>query len=89
MSVQSGRVCVGGVDAGLLAIGVAEEDEAVDGLEAPLVFEELVGEPVEEFGVGGSVAAEAKVARCGNDAGAEVMMPEAVDDDSAGERVCG
>ena len=58
LSIQSGRVCVGGVDAGLLAIGVAEEDEAVDGFEAPLVFEELIGEPVEEFGVGGSIAAE-------------------------------
>ncbi len=89
MSIESGCVCVGGVGVGQLAIGVAEEDEAVDRFEAPLVFEELIGEPVEEFGVGGSITAESKVAGCGNDACSEVVMPEAVDDDSAGEWICG
>ena len=48
---------------------------------------EFGGQEVEELGVRRARAVEAEVARRVDDAGAEVMMPEAVHDDTRGERI--
>ena len=43
-------------------------------------------EEVEQLGVAGFVAAEAEVAGGGDEALAEMMMPDAIDDDARGQR---
>src|SRR5262249_2529612 len=50
-----------GSEAGLHAVGVARDDQAVDGLHAPAVLHELHGEPIEQFGVRGAFAVPAEV----------------------------
>ena len=76
--------------AGLLAVGGAGEDEAVELFEgAAEVVAEGGGEPVEEFGVGGEVAHVAEVVRGIDEAAAEVVVPDAVDDAAPGEGVLG
>ena len=47
-----------------------------------------MGEPVEKFGVGGALALGTEIVWGGDDAAAEVLLPDAVDDD-AGEEVAG
>ena len=56
-------------------------------LEAPAVFDEGAGEPVEQGGVGGAVAEDAEVFGAGDEAATEVPAPEAVDGDAGGEGV--
>ncbi len=77
-----------GIGAGLL-VGGAGEDEAVDGFDAPAFGDEAEGEPVEESGVGRGIGAEAEVAGGGDEAAAEVVVPDAVDHDPGGEGVGG
>jgi len=55
--------------------------------EGPLVGDEIAGEPVEQFRVGGWAAAVAEVARGGDEACVEAELPEPVDDDAGGEGV--
>ncbi len=55
--------------------------------EGPLVGDEVAGEPVEQFRVGGRAAAVAEVAGGGDEAGVEAELPETVDDDAGGEGV--
>ena len=79
----------GGVVGGGLLVGGGEEDAAVEFFERPAGGDEVDGEGIEEFGMGGQIAAEAEVAGGGDEAGAEVVHPDAVDEDAGGERVVG
>ena len=54
----------------------------------PLIAE-VEGEPVEQLGVGGEFAGDAEVAGASDQAGAEDVLPEAIDGDAGGERVVG
>src|SRR5215831_9672906 len=45
---------------------------------------EFAGEPVEEFGMGWGIDAGAEVFGCGDDALAEIFLPDAIDDDASG-----
>jgi hypothetical protein len=50
---------------------------------------EPVREPVEQFGMRGSGSHEAEVVRGGDEALAEVLLPDAIHDHACGERVAG
>ena len=47
-------------------------------LEPESVVSELRCQPVEQLWVAGAAAVEAKVVRCLDDAGAEMMMPQSI-----------
>ena len=76
---------IGGVGAALEGLG--EEDVAKEGLYGTAGGDEALGEVIEEFGVSGEVAEFAEVVGGGDEAAAEDVMPEAVDDDAGGEGI--
>ena len=51
--------------------------------------DELHRQVVEQFRMGGRIAAEAEIARRADDSETEVMHPHAIDDHARGDRVCG
>jgi hypothetical protein len=69
--------------------GLRHQDELVDVFEAPFVRDEFAGEEVEQLGMRGTCSIDSEVAGRLNKAGAEVIMPEAIDDDTRGQRICG
>ena len=56
-------------------------------LEPPAVFHEIAGEPVEQLGVAWQFAQFTEVARCIDQAAAEVVHPKTVDEHAGRERV--
>ena len=72
-----------------LAIGVGGDDAGDEFFHVPAVFAEGDSEPVEEFGMGGRGALGAEVVAGFDEAGAEELLPEAVDGDAGGEGVVG
>ena len=72
---------------GRLPIGGRHEDPLMEFLQGPAFIHEAQGEPIKEFGVRGLLGHIAEVIGRGNDAGAEVVQPEPVDEDAGGERV--
>ena len=66
---------------GLLKRG-AGDDQAMDGLEPPMVSNQLRSEPVQQVGVSGFFAVTTEVVWGGNNALAKVALPETVDDHS-------
>src|SRR5688572_16748393 len=76
---------LGGVEGAVGPVGGAEHDLLLQGLETPVVFDQRGREVVEEFGVRGRGAARAEVAGCGDDAAADVVLPEPVGGDAGGE----
>src|SRR5690349_11737400 len=58
-------------------------------LEAPLLTDQLSRQPVEQSRVRRPAAIEAKVIRRVDQANAEMIVPEAVDDDSGSQRIAG
>ena len=70
-----------------LAVGLREDDLAVQAFDPPAAFDEIGGEPVEQFGVAGGFAVGAEVAGGADEASAEMVLPDAVDQDAGRERV--
>ena len=70
-------------------VGGRIHDEAVKGLEAPTIGLEASREPFEELWVGRRLAARAEVVWRPHDPGAEMPLPETVDDHARGERALG
>ena len=68
-------------------VGFGEQDLAVEFLQAPAAGDEAGGELIEQFGMGGPVAHTTEIRGRADDAFAEMMLPDAVDDDAGGERV--
>ena len=70
------------------AVGVAGEDQAVRVflIDQPS-FDELRGEPVEQLGMRRRLAHDAEVVRRAHQAFAEVVVPDAIDDDAGGQRM--
>ena len=56
-------------------------------LDRPAAFNEGGGHPVEELGVARGFGHVAEVVRRGHDADAEVMHPEAIDQDAGRKRI--
>ena len=80
----------GGAVGGALAVGGAGYEEAVELLKRAVSFvAEPDGEPIEELRVGGWAAHFAEVGGGIDEAGAEVILPYAVDDGAPGEDVLG
>src|SRR2546423_1257992 len=71
----------------LLLISAAEQDQAMQRLHAEAVFDELIGEPVEELGMSGTAAHAAKIVRGGDDAGSEMILPDAIDHHARRQRI--
>ena len=60
-------------------VGLAGDDEPVEGLEAPAGFDEAQGQPVEQLGMARGFGAQAEVAGGLDQAGAEVVLSDAID----------
>ena len=69
--------------------GAGSENKAKRVLDRAVVAVEIRSEEVEEFRVRGFAAKAAEIVGGGDDAAAEDMVPEAVDDNAGGERVVG
>ena len=83
-----------GIDFFVVRVGLAtflvdmgEHDDAVELFDGPIFFDERGGEVVEEFGVGRGFALGAEVIEGGDEAFAEVVHPEAIDEDASGEGI--
>ena len=53
--------------------------------DTPAASDELPSEPIEQFRIAGALTLRAEIVGCGNDAAAEMVLPDAVDHDSRGE----
>ena len=84
---------VGGLPVGVVGgeggelVGAGEDEAADEFFEGPAVGDEVVGEVVEEEGVGGGVASGAEVVDGADKAFTEEVHPDAVDEDAGGEGV--
>ena len=58
-------------------------------LELPVLGDELARQPVEQVRVRGALAVEAKVVRRADDAAAEMVVPDAVNQHAGGQRILG
>src|SRR5215468_5766445 len=54
---------------------------------APAAFDELDRQPVEQFGMGRALTSRAEVFRRRYQSSAEILLPDAIDDDARGQRV--
>ena len=73
----------------VLLVGGAGYNEAVDVLHAPVVFHELDGEPIEELRMGWAGTLVAEVLGSFEQSGAEVGLPDPVDESAGGGRGVG
>ena len=74
---------------GRLAIGRRGQDQPVQRLELPAARDEFGRQPVEQLGVAGGLAQPAEVARRADQAAAEMVLPDPVDDDAGRQRIVG
>src|SRR5208283_6163240 len=65
-----------------LPIGGGEQNLAVQAFDAPAVLHEIIGEIIEEFLIARLVAGLAEVADGRDDALAEILVPDAIDEDA-------
>ena len=70
-----------------LAVGGGSEDQAMESLQLPSVLHEIVGEPVEEFGMRRALAHGTEIRGRADEAAAEVMHPDAVHQHAGDERI--
>src|SRR5690606_26804249 len=68
------------VEMGRLPVGGAGHDLTVEPLEGLALIEEIRGEPLQQFGMGGWRAHAAEIVGGGDDALAEVIVPDPVYD---------
>jgi hypothetical protein len=68
-------------------VGLGHHHQLVDRLDPPAALHELHCQPVEQLGVRRRVAHLPEVLERRDDAAAEVLLPDAIDDDAGGERV--
>ena len=68
-------------------IGLREDDLALDGLDRPAARDEPLRQPVEQLGMARRLAADPEIGRRGDDAPAEVVLPDPVDHHAGRERI--
>jgi hypothetical protein len=84
---------VGGLPIGVLGgqagelVGAGEDEATNEFFEGPAVGHEVVGEVVEQEGVGGEITGGAEVIDGADEALAEEVHPDAVDEDAGGEGI--
>ena len=86
LGVQFG---VTGIVLAALLINAGKHDEAVEFFDGPTVLHEAGGQVIEQFGMARRVGLVAEIVRGGDKALAEMMHPDAVDQDAGGEGVVG
>ena len=64
-----------------------EQSRGAGFLQRPAAVDEALGQPVEQFRVGRRLAKRTEVVRRANDRLAKVMLPNAVDHHTSGERI--
>ena len=74
---------------GSALVSGGSDDEAMDGLDAPILGNEFSGEPIEELGVGWWGALGAVVVFRFDQTRAKILLPDAVDHHASSERVGG
>jgi hypothetical protein len=57
--------------------------------QVPAALDQLHGEPVEQFGMGGALSLDAEVLRRADETRTEEHLPEVIRDDAGGERIVG
>src|SRR5205085_7739512 len=67
--VQRGR------DLGRLAIGGAVHDGSMEMFEAPLMFHEIAGQPIQQLRMGWGVTLHSEILGCAHETDAEVSLP--------------
>src|SRR4026209_2167691 len=72
-----------------LLIGIGSQNQPVQCLEAPFLFHELGCQKIQQLWMRGPVAVDAKVAGCPNQSFAEMVLPNAVYDDTRSQRILG
>ena len=72
---------------GRLLIGRRGQHQPVHLLDAPATLDEGVGQPIEQFGVRGALAVDAKVGSGGDDAAPKVLLPNAIHYHARGEGI--
>ena len=73
--------------AGLLPVGRRHQHQFVQRFQAAAIGNELPREPVEQFWMRGPSTGDAEVARCGEQARAEMMLPHTVHHHPPGQRM--
>ena len=61
---------------------IASADHPVETLEPPVVRDQIICQPVEQFGMSGALALETKIIGGGDDSTTEVLLPNPVDNDT-------
>ena len=59
------------------------------GFDTPILLHELGREPIQQFGVRGTLTLEAEVARVRGNALVKMMLPDSVHENARGERIPG
>ena len=72
---------------GQLIEGRTGHDQTMHRLDIPAGFDELHGQPIEQFAMAGHLALQTKVLGGFDDAGPKVTLPNPIDGDSSGQRV--
>ena len=72
-----------------LPIRGRHHDQSMQFLDRPAALHELDGQPIEQLGMRRPCAAVAEIVRRRDEARAEMLLPDAVDDDPRGPRVVG
>src|SRR5262249_4955330 len=78
---------VAGFDAGILAVSGRQHHQSMKVLETPAALDQFDGQPIEQLRMRGGIAHCAEVAGRGDDAGAEMMLPQAIDEDTGCQRI--
>src|SRR4029077_15229552 len=76
------RMMVGG-----LTIYGGCQDHFVQPFEPPAVLDKITREPVEQFGMRGTLAHCAKIRRCAHEATSEMVQPNAIDEHTRDQRI--
>ncbi len=78
-----------GRDGGRLPVGRRLDEQPEESLDVPARFAEFDGQPVEQLGMRRQLAGDAEVAGGAHQAGAEDLLPEAVDRHAGGQGMLG
>src|SRR4051812_9700303 len=77
------------INARRLLVGGRQKHQSVNRLQTPIVFHELVRQPIEQLGMRRRLTHRAEIVARRDDSLAEMMLPKAVDNNSRGERMIG
>ena len=68
-------------------VGIGKENQTMQLFDGPAIFHEPPGEVIEQFGMAGGIAADAKIAGAWSERLAEVMHPQTIDEYTSRQRI--